>query len=90
MRQQNDDDKRYRTNGYKDRNDYLDTLADDYGVDSFVVHELAGMLGPSEDFDGLVSELEDLDSEGMLEDFRNKAPEEAQAPCEPGEESHAL
>jgi hypothetical protein len=86
MRQQKDDDGRYRDNGYKDRDDYLNTLADDYGLDSYVVHELAGMLGPSEDFDGLISDLEDFESMGMLEDFRKETPEEAQDPCEMGEE----
>jgi hypothetical protein len=37
-----------------------------------IVTELAGMLGPSEDFDGLVTELEDSYNAGLLDDFRMK------------------
>lgn len=50
----------YQMNGYKDRNDYLSCLAEDYGVDLDTVKALADLLGPNEDFDGLVSQLEDL------------------------------
>jgi len=50
----------YQKNGFKDRTDYLRDLAEQYGVDSQTVFSLADMLGESEDFDGLVSELEDL------------------------------
>jgi hypothetical protein len=76
------DDSRYINNGYKNRDDYLKNLADDYGIDSMVVTELADMLGPSEDFDGLISNLEDFDYVGMLDDFRIKAPEENLNPVE--------
>lgn len=47
----------YTDNGYENRKDYLDALADEYGED---VYFLADMLGESEDFDGLVTALEDL------------------------------
>ena len=43
------------------REGYLESLALDYGVDYFTVSMMADMLGPNEDFDGLVCELEDLD-----------------------------
>jgi hypothetical protein len=46
----------YKDNGYKDRNDYLDCLAEEYGDN---VYALAEVLGEDEDFDGLVSVLED-------------------------------
>lgn len=49
----------YQENGYESRTDYLQCLADDFGIDQAVVFELAALLGPSEDFDGLVSTLED-------------------------------
>lgn len=49
----------YREKGYDNRADYLRSLADEYGVDGEVVFTLAGLLGPSEDFDGLVSYLQD-------------------------------
>lgn len=52
----------YQMNGYKDRNDYLRQLAEDYGVDLDTVYALADLLGPNEDFDGLVSQLEDMGS----------------------------
>lgn len=44
----------YQLNGYKSRREYLECLADDYCVDFEIVLMLSDMLGPSEDFDGLV------------------------------------
>ena len=41
------------------RKAYLVDLADQYGVDIQVVFTLASLLGPEEDFDGLVVEVED-------------------------------
>lgn len=55
----------YVKNGYKDRDDYLRCMADDYDVPLDVVYSLADLLGESEDFDGLISSLED--AEGMFE-----------------------
>ena len=49
----------YTDEGYASRRDYLDTLADDLGIDRATVYAAAAMLGPSEDFDGLVTMLED-------------------------------
>ena len=50
----------YKDNGYADREDYLSCLAEDYGLDlENVVRPIADLLGPTEDFDGLVSMLED-------------------------------
>jgi hypothetical protein len=49
----------YAENGYKDRNDYLKSLAAKYGVDLETVLVIADMLGPNEDFDGLATNLED-------------------------------
>ena len=50
----------YEENGYKDREEYLSCLAEDYGLDlEGIVRPLADLLGPSEDFDGLVVALED-------------------------------
>lgn len=50
----------YQMNGYEDREDYLSCLAEDYGVDLDTVKALADLLGPDEDFDGLISTLEDF------------------------------
>ena len=49
----------YLENGYKNRDDYLNSLSEDYGVPVDAVLALAEVLGPDEDFDGLVSNLED-------------------------------
>ena len=49
----------YQENGYEGRDDYLRSLSDDYGVPLDAVLAMAEVLGPEEDFDGLVSNLED-------------------------------
>ena len=49
----------YHERGYKDRKDYLNSLAEEYDIDKTIVYALASMLGASEDFDGLISSLED-------------------------------
>lgn len=51
----------YQQNGYADRDDYLNCLAEDYGASIEDVYSLADMLGENEDFDGLVSALEDTE-----------------------------
>lgn len=56
----------YQENGYKNRRDYLNNVGDEYGVPRDVVYMLADVLGPNEDFDGLVCALEDAESEGMF------------------------
>ena len=55
------DENIYRVNGYADRDDYLNCLSEDYGVSIGDVYDLAEMLGENEDFDGLVSALEDAE-----------------------------
>jgi len=52
----------YQQNGYENRIDYLKNLARDYGIDENVVLVTADLLGPSEDFDGLVTTLEDYEN----------------------------
>ena len=47
----------YTDNGYSSRADYLAQLCAEYPAD--VVHTLADLLGETEDFDGLVTMLED-------------------------------
>tara|TARA_B100001248_G_C27018340_1_gene290807 strand:+ start:214 stop:417 length:204 start_codon:yes stop_codon:yes gene_type:complete len=49
---------RYKDYGFKNRTEYLNSLRDQYGKDA--VDALLTVLPPSEDFDGLVTELEDL------------------------------
>lgn len=59
----------YKQNGFEGRQDYLQSLADDYGVPESVVYTLASVLGPNEDFDGLVTSLEDYDDYFSDDDY---------------------
>jgi hypothetical protein len=49
----------YTEHGYYSRADYLQDLAAETGIPLYVVETLADLFGPSEDFDGLVTALED-------------------------------
>lgn len=49
----------YKSNGYASRAAYLEDLADQAGYDSDLVYTLADLLGPEEDFDGLITALQD-------------------------------
>jgi len=49
----------YVEKGYKNRRDYLENLADELNIPLDIVLMCADMLGSSEDFDGLVTCLED-------------------------------
>ena len=53
----------YTDEGYTNRRAYLDELADEYGLDRTTVYALAGVLGPNEDFDGLVCAVQDAAEE---------------------------
>ena len=48
-------------NGYENRKEYLIAMAEEFGVDEETVFLLADMLGKDEDFDGLISMLEDYE-----------------------------
>ena len=50
---------RYQEEGYQNREEYLQSLADDYGIDISEVKSIANLYGPGEDFDGLLIALED-------------------------------
>ena len=56
----------YIENGYKNRTEYLDELREEYGK---LVDILIGILPESEDFDGLVTSLEDALDSGEYEDL---------------------
>jgi len=49
----------YKENGFKNRKEYLSSLADNFGIEEHIVFELADMLSENEDFDGLITGLED-------------------------------
>jgi hypothetical protein len=51
----------YKANGFEDRRAYLESLCEEY--DRTIVYMLAGMLGANEDFDGLITSLEDYAEE---------------------------
>lgn len=53
----------YTIKGYKSREHYLRELAEEHGVDEDVVIVLAATYGPDEDFDGLVTAVEDIANE---------------------------
>lgn len=55
----------YQDNGYANRTAYLKSVAEDYGVELDVVKVLAELLGPEEDFDGLISMVND-ESERLM------------------------
>ena len=53
----------YEDEGYQNREDYLEQLAEEYGIELETVRIVADMLGSQEDFDGLVATLEDMEME---------------------------
>lgn len=56
----------YTDNGFADRKEYLDSLREEYGG---LVDVLITVLPPSEDFDGLITELEDALDSGMYDEL---------------------
>lgn len=56
----------YTDNGYANREEYLNELREDYGQ---LVDILTSVLPASEDFDGLITELEDAMDSGVYEDL---------------------
>lgn len=57
--------KVYQRNGFKNRKEYLQDLADEFGLSEDLVFMAADMLGESEDFDGLINTLEDAEEFGF-------------------------
>jgi hypothetical protein len=51
----------YEAKGFADRSDYLRNVAENYGVTYKTVRMLADMLGEIEDFDGLISHLNEIE-----------------------------
>lgn len=50
----------YQEAGYASRTEYLKALAEEHDVPVGLVFDAAFLLGPDEDFDGLVTLLEEL------------------------------
>lgn len=57
--QHQDEVDAYLDAGYRDRSSYLQAVADDYGMPYHKVFQIASLLGSNEDFDGLLSTLEE-------------------------------
>lgn len=53
------DENIYKENGYSDRDDYLTCLAKDFSISIDTIYCLADILGEEEDFDLLISALEE-------------------------------
>ena len=51
----------YQKHGFKDRTSYLESLVEDYGD---IVWCISDLLGSNEDFDGLITSLEDAEELG--------------------------
>jgi hypothetical protein len=51
----------YQEYGFNNREDYLKDLAECYDVGYNTVEIIADLYGPSEDFDGLITTLEDYE-----------------------------
>lgn len=49
----------YKENGFANRKEYLQDLAEQYNVPLGIVYQAAQLLGKNEDFDGLLTTLED-------------------------------
>lgn len=54
----------YLQNGFSNRKEYLASLKEEYG--SEIVEDLTSILPASEDFDGLVTELEDSECSTLM------------------------
>ena len=52
---------RYKKAGYETREDHLNDLAVRYNINPMIISALAEILGDEEDFDGLISAIEDMD-----------------------------
>jgi DNA-directed RNA polymerase subunit RPC12/RpoP len=50
----------YMRNDFDDREAYIEYLSDMYNTPIEIIEDLSDVLGPNEDFDGLVIALEDL------------------------------
>jgi hypothetical protein len=58
----------YQENGYASREEYLESLREDYGS---VVDTLTSVLPASEDFDGLLTALEDYEESSIYDSLND-------------------
>ena len=57
----------YLDHDCRNRREYLEGLSQEYGIEEEIVFTLADVLGESEDFDGLITTLEDHCNGGFNE-----------------------
>lgn len=50
----------YKQKGFENRQAYLKSVAEEYGTHEDFVFSLAEVLGPNEDFDGLIAVIEEM------------------------------
>lgn len=50
----------YKRNGYANRAEYLQGLAEENGIDLGIVLAISDSLGPHEDFDGLIEAIREV------------------------------
>ena len=56
----------YQEKGFINRNDYLVSLSQEHDISLYIVLELADLLGEDEDFDGLITCLQDAENTGYI------------------------
>ncbi len=59
----------YQARGYPNREAYLKSVAVEYDVPLLVVAAIADAFGPNEDFDGLLSALDDYEAEADYDEL---------------------
>ncbi len=59
--------KRYEADGYFDRFGYLKGLCEENGISWDTMMAVLAFMPPTEDFDGLVTTLEDFSAMGMID-----------------------
>ena len=59
----------YQKNGYENRAEYLQSVADNYSINIDSVYDLADVLGSGEDFDGLICSIEDYQTMSPVINF---------------------
>lgn len=52
----------YVKKGYRSREDYLKHLSKVFDIPQYAINTIAEMLGPFEDFDGLLLTLDDIEN----------------------------
>lgn len=57
--------EKYVRLGFKNRQEYLDSLSEERDLGPGVVEALSDVLGESEDFDGLLSSLDEAEAWGL-------------------------